>query len=117
MSSNIGPLAVESGQHTEDNGEMASILNDYFASVFTVEESSTQPPSATPQVEENFIDSFTLSERDILRAINKIKENKTPGPDKISPRILKEAKNEICKPLSIMFNKSLAHGKVPSEWK
>ena len=117
LSSNIGPLAMESGQHTENNSEMANILNDYFASVFTVEDSSTQPPSAAPQVEGNFIDSFTITESEILRTVSKIKVNKTPGPDKISPRILKEVKNEICKPLSILFNKSLAYGKVPSEWK
>ena len=35
----------------------------------------------------------------------------------ISPRIFKDTKYEISKPLSILFNKSLTVGKVPSDWK
>ena len=116
LSSNIGPLIMENGQHTEDDSEMADILNEYFASVFTSEDNTAMPPSLPPQ-DESFIDSFVFTENDILRTINKLKANKTPGPDKISPRIIKEVKNEILKPLSILFNKSLASGKVPSEWK
>ena len=93
------------------------MLNDYFASVFTREDNTTQPPTVPSHDETITIDSFTISENDILRMINKMKANKTPGPDKISPRILKEAKHEITKPLSMLFNKSLTTGKVPNEWK
>ena len=46
-----------------------------------------------------------------------MKTNKTPGPDKISPRILQEVKHQISKPLAILFNKSLRDDKVPSDWK
>ena len=116
LSSNIGPIATVNGQHTDDKNEMATILNDYFASVFTVEDNSTHLPR-TIHDEDSIIDNFIFEENDILRAINKVKINKTPGPDKISPRILKEVKNEICEPLSKLFNKSLTNGKVPSEWK
>ena len=42
---------------------------------------------------------------------------KSPGPDKIYPRILKEVKEAICKPLCAIFNLSLQTGKVVSEWK
>lgn len=37
-----------------------------------------------------------------LGMIDKIKVSKTPGPDNISPRVLKEAKDELIKPLSIV---------------
>jgi len=89
---------MENGQHTDNENEMASILNDCFASVFTQEDSSTQLITATALNEVNFID-FIIMESKILHTINKLKVNKTPGPNKISPRILKEVKNEICKPL------------------
>ena len=46
-----------------------------------------------------------------------MKIDKASGTDKVSPRLLKEAKNEIVKPLSIIFNKSLTLGKVPRKWK
>jgi len=34
-----------------------------------------------------------------------------------SPRLLVEIKDEICLPLTIIFQKSSKSGKVPSEWK
>ena len=34
-----------------------------------------------------------------MRVIDKLKICKSPGPDKIYPRILKEVKEAICKPL------------------
>jgi len=71
---------------------MASTLIDYFASVFTQEDSSTQLPTAATLNEENFIEVFIFMESEILLTINKLKVNKTPGPDNISPRILKEIK-------------------------
>ena len=52
-----------------------------------------------------------------MKVLENINVYKTPGPDGIAPRVLKETKNEICKPLSIIFNKSLNSGKIPRDWK
>ena len=116
MTSTIGPLEMENGEHTENEVSMADTLNNFFASVFTVENTQNQPIPKT-QNKGTCLSSLTFQECDILLAINNMKINKAPGPDKISPRILKEAKNEIVKPLSILFNKSLLTGNVPCEWK
>ena len=40
-----------------------------------------------------------------------------PGPDGISPYLLKELSSEMCLPLSILFQKSLAENCVPTDWK
>ena len=66
---------------------------------------------------QNSISDILISELDVLRTVEKIKVNKSPGPDEIVPRILKETKHQISKPLSTLFNKSLTVGKVPSDWK
>ena len=58
-----------------------------------------------------------ITEEDVMRVIDKLKICKSPGPDKIYPRILKEVKEAICKPLCAIFNFSLQTGKVVSEWK
>ena len=42
---------------------------------------------------------------------------KAPGPDNISPRILKEYAHVLAEPITIIFNTSLASGVVPSIWK
>ncbi len=47
--------------------------------------------------------------------INNIKENKSPGVDVISPKILKETIEQISTPLAHVFNMSLQEGNVPLE--
>ena len=115
VSYSIGPIANDLGSHTNDESEMATILNKFFASVFTDEDCiPIHPPENMTQ---SSIDGILITESDVLLAIDKMNVSKAPGPDKISPRILKETKHQISKPLSVLFNKSLTVGKVPSDWK
>ena len=53
----------------------------------------------------------------VANKINNMKENKSPGVDGISPKILKETVEQISTPLSHVFNMSLQEGIVPLEWK
>ena len=46
-----------------------------------------------------------------------MKDNKSPGVDGISPKLLKEIVEQISIPLAIFFNLSLEDGIAPSEWK
>ena len=46
-----------------------------------------------------------------------LKDNKSPGADGISPRLLKEIVDDISVPLAIAFNLSIQDGIVPREWK
>ena len=48
---------------------------------------------------------------------NNMKENKSPGVDGLSPKILKETVEQISTPLAHVFNMSLQEGIVPLEWK
>ena len=43
--------------------------------------------------------------------------NKSPGPDQIHPRVLKEVSGPISVPLSQIFRKSLENGRLPEQWK
>ena len=66
---------------------------------------------------EEAIDKLIISEEIILKKLKKLKTNKSPGPDKVHPRVLNEIADEICKPLQIIFQKSLDSKTLPSEWK
>ena len=53
----------------------------------------------------------------VASKINNMKENKSPGVDGISPKILKAIVEQISMPLAHVFNMSLQEGIVPLEWK
>ncbi len=53
----------------------------------------------------------------ISAKLKKLKPFSAQGPDKISSRLLIEVADTICVPLAIIFEKSMAEGEVPSNWK
>ena len=117
LGSTIGPLATTDGNIVNEDTEMANILNDFFASVFTDEDPGDIKPFPARHNDDTYLNNIHITERDILQTVTKMNVNKTPGPDKISPRILKEVKEEISHPLFILFSESLRQGKVPTDWK
>ena len=42
---------------------------------------------------------------------------KSPGPDGLHPRVLKEIAEEIVEALVVIFQESLETGRVPEDWK
>ena len=44
-------------------------------------------------------------------------QRKSPGPDSLPPRILKECASILSSPLCFFFNKSFSTGKLPHLWK
>ena len=117
ITSNIGPLRLDNGEHVSNEKDVAEILNEYFASVFTVEDTNGIVEASPAAANTTQLSNCEFTEENIIKSLENIKVNKTPGPDRIAPRILKETKHQICKPLSIIFNKSFNSGKVPRDWK
>ncbi len=111
-----GPLATTDGNIVNENSEITNIFNDYFASVFTDAGLGVKPFAARHN-DDTYLNTIHITERDILEAVNNINVNKTPGPNKISPRILMEVKEEISHSLLILFTEFLRRGKVSTEWK
>eukprot|EP00061_Rhincodon_typus_P002191 g16843.t1 len=53
----------------------------------------------------------------VLGVLKNIKVDKSPGPDGIYPRLLREAREEIAGALTKIFVSSLATGEVPEDWR
>ena len=58
-----------------------------------------------------------IVERDILKIIDKFKQNKSAGNDNIGNYIIKRVASEIVKPLTCIFNLSISTGIVPEKLK
>ena len=55
--------------------------------------------------------------RIVLKKIHYLKTASIFGPDKIGPRVLQEAADVLCAPLSVVFRRSLEEEVVPDDWK
>ena len=102
-------------QQTKSDKQKAEVLNNFFASVFTEE------GDMNVEMDDKMV-NHTLKKLEITQSmvINKLKELKTcksPGPDYIHPRILKETHLEIAEPICDIFNDTLKYGHIPKEWK
>jgi len=116
--SGIGPLSKEDGTVTSDSKEMAGILNQFFSGVFT----SVDPGEVPPTPEQHggateSLDQIRLKVSDTRKLIKNLKTSGSPGPDKITARLLQEVAWDISPVLTILFRKSLAEGTVPEDWR
>ena len=53
----------------------------------------------------------------VLKIIDKLKRNKTPGVDEIPPEVWIEISKEIVEAVDELFNLSLNQGHLPQDWK
>jgi hypothetical protein len=58
-----------------------------------------------------------VSVEQMSKALQKLKVDKSPGPDQIHPKILKELCNELAYPFKVLFDKTMIEGKIPKDWK
>jgi len=95
------------------------LLNSLFAAVFTHE--NVGSILGVNQVfsgdSSHSLSEIKITSNYVLNKIIKLKDGKAPGDDGIIPEFVKEIASEISEPLSIIYNKLIAEGVVPQEWK
>ena len=103
------------GLMTECDAETAEVLNSTFVKAFNIENGES------PAVEEIFhgdrLDYVNVGERDILRLLSELNVHKSSGPDNLSPWFLKECRNGLVKPLTLLLRESMVTGVLPDVWK
>ena len=115
----VGPLEDNFGNIVTQGFLVAEELNMHFSSVFTREDTSSLPVPETKfkGSEGERLGQLVVSPEVVASKINNMKENKSPGVDGISHKILKETLEQISTPVANVFNMSLQEGIVPLEWK
>ena len=60
---------------------------------------------------------LVITEEMITEKLDKLKIDRSAGIDNIHPRVLKELKTELAKPLKQIFEISLKLGRLPEDWR
>ena len=85
----------------------------FFSSTFTKEEVTFDNNKNISSVMED----IKITVEDVREKLNGLNICKSPGPDGVHPRMLKELASELCRPLEIDFSQSIIEGKLPDDWK
>ena len=111
----VANLLQKDGSLTKCDSEKAEVLNNFFTSVFTLEDSSNIPsfPQRTPKT----LSTPVISVDEMKNKLKQLNTSKSAGPDNMHPRLLKELAEVIALPLKLLFDKTLKEGKIPAAWK
>lgn len=118
------PIRNSDNSWTKTNSEKAARFAQHLEEVFTPNEFVSNKVSLQSQIS-NFLNQthqldlpirkFTKSEvKDVIR---KLKPNKAPGYDLITPKTLKELPDEALCLLTFIYNACLSHCFFPPQWK
>ena len=79
----------EEGNLSSDDTEKCEILNKFFSSVFT-QENTTNVPVFNHDIKDlPTLENCFISINDMEKGISNLNPNKSPGPDHIHPKLLK----------------------------
>ena len=112
-----GSLKDDNGKLLEKGGEVAEEFSEYFGSVFSKEDLASIPELPREEKSEEGGIKMEITFERVRKILRRLRADKAPGVDELSPRILLHIQDEICLPLCILFEKSMEEGKVPEDWK
>ncbi|VDN40589.1 unnamed protein product [Dibothriocephalus latus] len=108
-------LRTTEGKDLIEDGAKADHLSESFRSVFTKEKARDYPTDDNDV--DTIVETVQFPEDVVLKDLLRLKESKSPGPDEILAKILKELASELAKPLSTLFQTSFGTGCLPADWK
>ena len=86
-------------------------MNSYFSSVFTVEDHDLD------HITDKKLCNIFCSAAEVEKLLRNLNIYKSPGPDCISPRILRECAQVLSSLLALFLNTSFSQGQLPCIWK
>jgi len=116
---NIQQLRI-GNDNVQDSNIISNYFNDYFCSIGLSCQNKFNQNNCNdfkdylPPPFKNSMYCFPVSKDEINKIISKFQNKKSPGPDNITPKLLKAIKDEISDPLLYLFNLSFSSGIVPN---
>ena len=112
----IPPLIDSNDNLAVSNHDKCTVLNDYFASVFTADDGLL--PEFVPRLSENKSLNCVLFPFDkVLKTLKSLPSKCSKTPDGFPAFFLKSLAPTIAFPLSLLFEMSMSTGHIPLVWK
>ena len=111
----MADLIRNDGTYARRDEDKVEVLNAHYAKTFTVED-LTDIPVPNPRELQSHL-HIVVSRNKVLKLLKALRVDKSPGPDGIHPRILRELAVTLATPLQILFSASLTRGEVPTQWR
>ena len=112
----IPPLRTAAGDMEVTNQAKAELLAAHFSSKMATEEPNRQPPRL-PRLGNQTLDDLVIAEDVVRKLLRDVNTKKAPGPDGVSPFLLKHCAGELSHPLTLIFRQCLATRTWPAAWK
>lgn len=111
----IGPLINNAGEPVDDPADMAAMLADQYASVFSKPSRpiNTDDSPVADDTNKPSLNDVDFDEDDFIEAISELKLNSAAGPDGFPAILLAKCKEQLAKPLLLLWRASLDEGIVP----
>jgi hypothetical protein len=103
------------GSRVTDPAACSSILNEYFGSVFTVEDLHDFPDC--PKKTDQMVSSVLFTPAHVLAVIRKTRNDAAPGIDGVTNLMLKNCEDLISPHLCFLFQAIMDERSFPSEWR
>ena len=115
----MGPLRNSTGRVVGDESEMAGLLNRYFSSTFTQEQSGELPigESIYQGSEEGLLQKIQVGVEEVKEQLGNLRVDKDPGPHNMQLRVLMEVAEQVSEMLTDIFICSLESGQVLDDWR
>ena len=116
-------LEGDQGRIITESQNIANMMNEFFSNVGPKLANKIPAVDKEPvtMIRRNrLLQSFFMQpvqEFEVLRRLQKLKANKSSGPDQLHPRLLKDIATWITPPLTHIINMSIQTGKVPDQMK
>ena len=111
------PALKHQGQLFSDNEEKAQILNDFFASQSSLNDTDSELPDMPMRNPDNVLDPRPFTSDEVATILVSLQGTKAPGPDQINNRVLSQISKEISPTLCDLYNSCIASDVFPSTWK
>ncbi len=109
----IGPLKNDKKEIVSEDIGMAELLNSFFSSVFTREDTEHIPTA--PDMETNILEEVSVTEKMVREKIRNLKTDSAAGSDEIGLKLLQELEAVVALPLVDIFRESKKSGEEPED--